>query len=456
MPPTTATAGARGIELSGLSFDGQSSIRATSGFAAAMHYRTSDGFGVDATDLRASALEWDGHALAVEQGTTPLASVVAATASASFDAVEFTSVRLGAGGVERFGILACMAGRGRIEPVREWSTGRSKLGGYDASVTGETTLDFFDALDVDVVDGDASRAHLRVDRVSARGARVDPSGTTLVANAEAGGVTLLDAGGREVTAARVLQADRMTIRDSDVDIGSLALFGLEVTIGVSEYGDLELPALPIATASAQLPIGLRIQETVTADSESVLHIVDRTMEPDFAVRVAVANAALRGFDSDAIGVPADFSVEAASGAFTALQAGGSLTPTLTGTDLDLTAAIRGLSLPRLSPYSWRHLGQEVESGHADVVLDLTIRTSDLEGVADFTLSGVMLGESVSPSGFPDLGAALASLENENGRIELRVPLRGKLDDPRFDFDGLAVGAFAHTVLETADASPETQ
>ena len=124
-----ATAGARGIELSGLSFDGQSSTRATSGFAAATHYRTSDGFGVDATDLRASALEWDGHALAVEQGTTPLASVVAATASASFDAIEFTSVRLGAGGVERFGILACMGGRGRIEPVREWSTGRSKLGG---------------------------------------------------------------------------------------------------------------------------------------------------------------------------------------------------------------------------------------------------------------------------------------------------------------------------------------
>jgi len=449
-------AGARGIELSGLSFDGQSSIRATSGFAARTHYRTSDGFGVDATDLRTSALEWDGHALAVEQGATPLASVVAATASASFDTVEFTSARLGAGGVEQFGILACMAGRGRFEPVREWSTGRSKLGGYDASVTGEATLDFFDVLDVDIVDGETSQAHLRADRVSAREARVDPSGTTLVANAEADGLALLDSEGLEITAASVLQANRMTIRDSGVDIGSLALFGLEVTIGLSEHGELELPALPIATGSAQLPIRLRIQETVTADSESVLHFIDRTTEPDVAVRVALANAALRGFDSDAIGAPADFSLEAASGAFNALQAGGLLTPTLTGTDLDLTAAVRGLSLPRLSPYSRTHLGWEVESGHADVVLDLRVRTSDLEGVADFVLRGVMLGESGSPAGFPGLGTALASLENENGRIELSVPLRGKLDDPRFDFDGLAVGALAHTVLETADASPETQ
>ena len=452
------TAGAQGIELRGVSFDGQSSIRATSALAAGTHYRTGDGFGADTTGVRTSALEWDGDTLAVEQGTTPLASIVGTTAQASFDIVELTSARLGTEGVERFGVLTCTAGRGRIDSMRRWSIGRSKLGGYDALITGETTLDFFDALDVDVIEGEAeaSRAHLRVDRVSARGTRIDSPGATLVANAEVGGMTLLDTGGREITAARMLQANRMTIRDSEVDIGSLVLSGIESTIGLSEHGDLELPVLPIATGGAESPIRLRIQETVTADSESVLHFIDRTTEPDFAVRVAVANAALHGFDSEAIGVPADFSVEADSGAFTALRIGGLLTPTLTGTDLDLNATIRGLSLPMLSPYARTHLGQDVEDGYADVVLDLAVRTSDLEGVADFTLSRVTLGEPASPTGSTGLDAALASLEDANGRVELRVPLRGKLDDPGFDFDGLAVEALARTALENAGASPETQ
>ena len=453
-----ATAGARGIELSGVSSDGQSSIRAASALAAGTHYRTSDGFGVDATGLRASALEWDGDTLAVGQGTTPLASVVGTTAQASFDVVEFTSARLGTEGVERFGILTCRAGRGRIDAMRKWTIGRSKLGGYDTLLTGETALDFFDALDVDVIEGEAekSRAHLRAERVSARGARVESSGAALVANAQVSGMTLLDTDGREITAARVLQASRMTIGDSEVSIGSLALSGIESTIGLSEDGDLELPALPIAIGGAQSPIRLRIQETVTADSETVLHFIDRTTEPDFVVRVAVANAALHGFDSEAIGVPADFSVEADSGAFAALRAGGLLTPTLTGTDLDLNATIRGLSLPVFSPYARTHFGQDVQDGTADVVLDVAVRTSDLEGVANFTLNRVALGEPASPAGSTDLDAALDSLEDANRRIELRVPLRGKLDDPEFDFDGLALEALARTALETAGASPETQ
>ena len=458
-----STAGARRIEFGALTFDGESTVQAASASAERTHYRAIDGYGVDVTGLRADALHWNGETLAAERGAAPLISVAVTPVGASFDTVEFTSARFGAGGVRRIGTLIAASGRGQAEPVLEWSAGAVELEGYDANATGETMLALVEAHDVEV-SSEANGARLRADRLSVRGTRIDPSGATVLANAGVDGVALYDASGQASTSARAVQAGPLTIRESAVAIGSLDLSGLESTIGVTESGGWELPALPIGPSDAQSSFRVRIDEASTADSGSVMRIVDRTTEPDFTARIDIASAVLRGFDSGAIGVPAPFSVAATSDFFTTLQAGGTVTPLLTGTDLDLNATIHGLSLSELSPYSQLHLGQYVEGGHAGMALDLTVRTSDLEGVADFTLSEVVLGESVSPAGSPalgpadspSLGAALALLEDSQGTINLKVPLRGKVDDPGFDFDGLVIRALANTALETAEALPKAE
>ena len=458
-----STAGAQRIELDGLIFDGESAVHAASAFAERTYYRANDGSGIDVTSLRADAVEWNGETLAAEQGTAPLMSVAAPPVRASFDTVAFTSARFGAGGMREFGTVTSASGRGKVERVLEWSAGALALAGYHTPPFGETMLDFVETRDVEIVGG-PGEARLRADRAEARGTRIDASGATVFENAEVEGITLDDTRGAASTSARALRASPLTIRESALEIGALSLSGIESAIGLSERGDWELPALPIGTGEARPAFRVRVQEASTADPGSVIRIVDRTTEPDFAAGVDIASAALRGFDSEAIGVPARFSVEATGGVFTALQADGVLTPGLTGTDLDLNAMIHGLSLRELSPYSRLHLGRSVEGGHADVTLDATIRTSDLEGVADFTLSEVVLGESELPAGSSGLGAvgtsmlheALDSLEAEQGRIELKAPLRGKLDDPGFDFDGLVIQSLANAALEAAGALPKAE
>ena len=474
-----STVGAQRIEFGGLGYDGESTMQISSASIEQGHYRTSGGSDVDVTGLRADALQWNGETLAAERGAAALMYVAATPVRASFDTIEFTSARFGAGGVRQIGTLIAAFSRGGAEPMVEWSTGEVELEGYDASATSETMLGLAEAHDVEV-SSEANGTRLRTDRLSVRGTRIDPSGATVVANAGVDGVALYDAGGQASTSARAVQAGPLTIRESAVTIGSLDLSGLESTIGVTESGGWELPALPIGPSDAQSSFRVRIDEASTADSGSVMRIVDRTTEPDFTARIDIASAVLRGFDSGAIGVPAPFAVAATSDFFTTLQAGGTVTPLLTGTDLDLNATIHGLSLAELSPYSQLHLGQYVEGGHAGMALDLTVRTSDLEGVADFTLSEVVLGESVSPAGSPALGpadspalssasspslgsgdspalgAALALLEDSQGTIKLKVPLRGKVDDPGFDFDGLVIRALANTALETAEALPKAE
>ena len=455
-----STTGAHGVELGELSFDGESTVRAADADAQRAYHRARDGAGIDVAGISAEDIEWNGETLVAERGAAPLMSVTASPLRASFDGVAFASVRVDADGAHEFATLRSESVRGGWERMLEWSAEALALGGYRAPASGGTTAELVEAVNLDLT-GSANEARVRADRATARGMRVEPSGETTFTDADVEGVTVHDTRGRGSTSARALRASPLTIRDSAVEIGTLNLSGIESAIAVSESGDWELPALPIGTGDGPASFAVRVQEAGATDSSFVVRITDRTTEPAFAGRFVIDHAELRGFDPAAVGVPARFSVEATAGVFASLRTDGALVPTLTGTDLDLKATVRGLSLRELSPYARLHLGRSVERGHADVAVDATVRTSDLEAVADFTLNDVALGNSELPVNFAEsevestaaLGAALKALTDQRSRIELTVPLRGRLDASGFDLDGLVIRALGKAALTAVEASP---
>lgn len=341
----------------------------------------------------------------------------------------------------------------------ELGLARVALSGVRAEWDGAASMTFSgDGVDALSVDGEAGFRGFRADVADVLAIEAAELTLRII---ELDGL-ILD-GGSTVHAAGAL-ADRTYFRaaeDFGVDVPGLRADAVEWNDGTPA---VERDAAPPGPGDTRSSFRVRIREASTADSGTVVRIVDRTTEPDFAARVDVTSATLRGFDPAAAGVPARFSVEAAADVFTVLQAGGVLVPTSTGADFDLDATIHGLSLRELSPYSRLHLGQPIEDGQADVTLQATIRASDLEGVADFTMRDVVLGKSELPAGSSGrraenpsaLGAALDSLEDEQGRIELKVPLRGRLDAPGFDFDALVALTLADTVLETAEALPKAE
>ena len=382
--------------------------------------------------LRIEASQAPGARLSVE-GRSP--TVRASGRGGAFEVLEAEATNVvsqvalalaGEGGVEVDRLLSD-ALSAKLPDGRTIDTERIVLAG-GAVESGMTTFDSVEAHEVAVAGG-ADEGRLRADRLAARGARIDPSGAMVFTSAEADGITLDDARGRaSASSAHALRAGPLAVRGSEVEIGALRLSGLESTIGLGEDGGWELPALPAGAGGARPSSRVRIEEASIADPGSVLRIIDRTTEPDFTARVDVSNAVLRGFDSAPGDVPARFSVEATWDVFTALQAGGVLIPMPAGADLDLGVTARGLSLRALSPYPRLHLGRQVRGGSADVVLDLTVRGPDLEGVAGFTLSDVMLGEPALPADPPGAGpadpspldAALDLLEDgQEGRVRWR-------------------------------------
>ena len=484
-----STIGVRGVELGALSFDGASVVRAANAGAERAYHRTHDSTGIDLSGVRAEAVEWNGETLVAERGAAPLMSIAASAHRVSFDGVTFTSARMDTDGAHEFMTLHSESARGGVEPAIEWSTGALTLGGYRAPASGEATVESVEAVHLDLM-GNANETRMRADRASARGMRVEPSGATTFADAGLDSVTVHGPRGHGGTSARAVRASPLTIRGSgpgigsgissgtdsgiSLEIGTLGLSGVESTIAVSETGDWELPALPIGAddggSDGDGPFTVRVREASATDAGFIVHITDRTTEPAFAERLVIEHAALRGFDRTAIGGAsggsARFSVEATAGIFDSLRADGALVPTLTGTDLDLKATVRGLSLPALSPYTRLHLGQSVTRGHADVVVDATVRTSDLEAVADLTLSDVAVAESRPPASLSEPGgvergvedtaaleAALEALADEGSSITIEVPLRGRLDAPGFDLDGLVARAVARAILAAMEAQP---
>ena len=476
-----STIGARGVELGALSFDGESVMRATNAGAQRAYRRAHDGAGIDVAGVSVESVEWNGETLVAERGTAPLMSLAASALRVSFDGVAFTSARMGTDGAHEFMTLKSESARGGAEPATEWSTGALALGGYRAPASGATTVEFVEAANLDLM-GSAHEARVHADRASVRGVRIEPSGTTTFADAGLNGITVRDSQGHGGTSVRALQASPLTIRDSasgigpgiGLEVGTLRLSGVESAIAVSETGDWELPALPIGARDGDGLFAVRVREASATDSGFIVHLTDRTTEPVFAQRLVINHAALRGLDptavggavGGAIGGPTRFSVEATAGIFDSLRADGALVPTLTGTDLDLMATVRGLSLPALSPYTRLHLGPSVTRGRADVTVDATVRTSDLEAIANVTLRDVALGDSRAPAnlsaprgvegGAEDtaaLAAALEALTDEGSSITLEVPLRGRLDAPGFDLDGLIARAVAGAILAAMQAQP---
>ena len=451
--PGGSTTGTRALEIDDPTFDGESTVTAAGAVAQRAYHRTSDGAGLDVSGLSADGVEWNGEALSVGRAAALLMSAAAPSVRASFDGVSFTSVRVGVDGAHEFASLGSESGRGGVGRGLEWSAEGLTLDGYRATASGRTTLGFIETRHLDLGEA-SSEARLRADRAAARDVRVDPAGEAMFAVAEVEGVTVRDTRFAASTAARALRASALTIRDSALEIGTLSLSGVETAVAVSEAGAWELPALPVGAGNLRPSFAVRIREAGIADSGSVVHITDRTTQPDFAQSVEIGHASLRGFDSASVGVPSRFSVEATADIFTALRADGALVPTLTGNDLDLAASVRGLSLRALSPYARLHLGRSVERGHADVAFVATVRTSDLAGDADFALGDVVLGRAEpSDPAMDALAAALETLADEQDRIELKVHLRGRLDAPDFDFDGLVARALAGAATGAVGAPP---
>jgi hypothetical protein len=107
-------------------------------------------------------------------------------------------------------------------------------------------------------------------------------------------------------------------------------------------------------------------------------------------------------------------------------------------DFDLKASVRRLELPPLSPYAARVIGLNVEGGRLSADASAAADAGKLDGALDLTLRDLGFSplskadaERLSASVGVPIETLVGLLQDDEGRIQLKLPVAGDLRNPSF-------------------------
>lgn len=107
--------------------------------------------------------------------------------------------------------------------------------------------------------------------------------------------------------------------------------------------------------------------------------------------------------------------------------------------LQMTASIKQLDLPPVTPYTSQTMGYGMKSGVIDSDIELTIKDREIESKVDIKIDSIEVvetdkttAEQVSSASGMSIDLAISSLKDKKNIIDLELPITGNLDKPDFD------------------------
>ncbi|HYH42287.1 MAG TPA: DUF748 domain-containing protein, partial [Burkholderiales bacterium] len=192
-------------------------------------------------------------------------------------------------------------------------------------------------------------------------------------------------------------------------------------------------------------------ETIRVD-KGVLDFADLSLVLPFATQVQALNGAIVGVSSDP-NVRARIQLAGQVDKYGEARADGALIPRDTAKFMDITARFDNVDMGSLSPYSATFAGRKIAEGRLNLVLEYKIVNSQLAGENRIVLRDFKLGERVDAPGASNLplDLAVALLKDSDGRITLAIPVRGNVDDPKFDYGKVIWSAIANVLTRIVTA-----
>jgi uncharacterized protein involved in outer membrane biogenesis len=211
------------------------------------------------------------------------------------------------------------------------------------------------------------------------------------------------------------------------------------------------PAEASANAAASDPFPIAIARIRVDDG--VLTFADFSQQPQFSTRMHDLEGVMTGLSS-APGSRAQLQFNAAIADYGDARIRGAMNVFKPVYATDVRMSFRNVDLSQLTPYVVRFAGYRVTAGSLSADLRYQVKESRLVGENRFVLNKVKLGEKVdSPTAMDlPLKLALSLLEDENGVINIGVPVTGDLQNPQFSFGAVARHAIS-TILGNIVSAP---
>lgn len=121
--------------------------------------------------------------------------------------------------------------------------------------------------------------------------------------------------------------------------------------------------------------------------------------------------------------------------------------------LDIVSTVTGIDLPTFSPYSGRYIGYVIEKGKLSLDVSYHIEKGELKAKNKIFLDQLVLGDKTdSPEAVSlPLHLAISLLKNRHSEIDIRLPLKGSINDPEFSLTGIIWTAFVNLITKAVTA-----
>jgi uncharacterized protein involved in outer membrane biogenesis len=118
---------------------------------------------------------------------------------------------------------------------------------------------------------------------------------------------------------------------------------------------------------------------------------------------------------------------------------GQLNPFHATKGMKLNVVFRNVEFPGLSPYTVKFAGRRISKGRLDLESHYDVDGKTLTGSNRVVIRDMELGEKVDVPGAFDLPLDLliSLLKDDEGKIDLDIPITGDVSDPQFDFASVA-------------------
>ncbi|MBU3003523.1 DUF748 domain-containing protein [Paraglaciecola arctica] len=185
-----------------------------------------------------------------------------------------------------------------------------------------------------------------------------------------------------------------------------------------------------------------------------IQINDQSVSPAFVQNISIETLQAGPFDSRDNSLESRFELVAKDDNYLKIEAKGHARPFADKLNALFSANINELDLPSVSPYVKDGLGFEMKTGQLDVGVEVTIEDGEIDGETKLFLRGVDMSSAdeveqgtLKEGKAMPLNYALGLLKDDQGNINLGVPLRGNVAEPSF-----GVESFLGLVLKKAAMS----
>ena len=183
-----------------------------------------------------------------------------------------------------------------------------------------------------------------------------------------------------------------------------------------------------------------------------LFFADLTLSPQFGTRIHNLDGFVTGMSS-APGQRAQVKLEGRVADYGTTTIGGEIDIFNPKGFTDIRVDFSNLEMADLTPYSGKFAGRRIESGKLSLDLAYKVENSQLLGDNQIIVDQLLLGDTVDSNWAVKLplDLAIAILEDANGVIDIGLPVKGSLEDPKFSIGQLVWKALKNLLTKVITA-----